>query len=63
MRSGREQVLIVDDVLATGETARAVASLVEQVGGEIVGLSFLLDLGLPGGRAGLHHYRVAAAIQ
>jgi adenine phosphoribosyltransferase len=39
-----ERVLIIDDVLATGGTAAATASLVEQAGGEIVGLGFLIEL-------------------
>jgi adenine phosphoribosyltransferase len=45
----RPRILIVDDVLATGGTADAACRLVERLGGEIVGLSFLLALGfLPG---------------
>jgi adenine phosphoribosyltransferase len=44
-----ERVLIVDDLLATGGTAAATVSLVRQLGGEIVGLDFLLELqGLKG---------------
>ena len=39
-----QRVLIVDDVLATGGTAAATAALVEQLGGEVVGLSFLIEL-------------------
>ena len=46
-----EQVLIVDDVLATGGTAAATARLVETLGGEIVGLGFVLELDELGGRA------------
>ena len=48
-------VLIHDDVLATGGTAAAVEDLVEQSGGEIVGLSFLLELCHLGGRTKLRH--------
>ena len=40
-----EQVLIVDDVIATGGTAAATARLVERLGGEVVGFAFLLELG------------------
>src|SRR6266849_2122004 len=39
-----QRVLIVDDVLATGGTARAVAKLVEKLGGSVVGLSFVIEL-------------------
>ena len=44
------RVLIVDDVLATGGTALAAASLVERLGGEVVGLGFVLELAALGGR-------------
>jgi hypothetical protein len=43
-------VLIHDDVLATGSTAAAKAALVEQLGGEVVGLAFLIELSGLGGR-------------
>jgi len=39
-----QRVLIVDDLLATGGTARAVADLVKQLGGQIVGVAFLIEL-------------------
>ena len=39
-----ERVLIVDDLLATGGTAAATVSLVRQLGGELVGLEFLVEL-------------------
>src|SRR3954451_4648297 len=45
-----EQVLIVDDVLATGGTASAVVRLVERLGGTVVGLAFLIELGFLAGR-------------
>lgn len=47
------RVLIVDDVLATGGTARAAANLVKQVGGTLHGLAFLLELTFLPGRAKL----------
>ncbi len=44
-----EKVLVHDDVLATGGTAKAVCKLVEQLGGEVVQCNFLVHLGfLPG---------------
>jgi adenine phosphoribosyltransferase len=39
-----QRVLVVDDVIATGGTARAVVDLVEQLGGEVVGVQFLVEL-------------------
>jgi adenine phosphoribosyltransferase len=39
-----QRVLIVDDLLATGGTARAVVDLVRQLGGQIVGVAFLIEL-------------------
>ena len=47
------RVLIVDDVLATGGTARASAALVRSVGGTVVGFSFLIALATLGGERGL----------
>ena len=45
-----ERVLIVDDVLATGGTARATAELVERIGGKVVGIACLLELSFLNGR-------------
>jgi adenine phosphoribosyltransferase len=45
-----EKVLIVDDVLATGGTALAATRLVQQLGGEIAGAAFLVELGFLKGR-------------
>jgi adenine phosphoribosyltransferase len=44
------RVLVHDDLLATGGTARALCDLVERVGGEVVGCSFLIELAFLGGR-------------
>ena len=48
-----ERVLIVDDVLATGGTAEATASLIRRTGAEIAGLAVILELTFLGGRAKL----------
>lgn len=48
-----ERVLIVDDVLATGGTARAAADLVERLGADVVGLVCLIELEFLKGRAKL----------
>lgn len=47
------RVLVVDDVLATGGTAAATVSLIEQAGGVVVGLAFLLELTFLSGRSRL----------
>ena len=54
--------LIVDDLLATGGTALAAARLVERLGGTVVGLSFLIELGFLGGRQALGRYDVQALL-
>lgn len=57
-----ERVLIVDDLLATGGTAAATVSLVRQLGGEIVGLDFLVELKGLNGREKLVGYPVRSTI-
>ena len=56
-----QRALVVDDVLATGGTARAASGLVKRIGGELVGLSFLIELNFLKGRdklAGEHVFSV-----
>jgi len=55
IRSG-ERVLLVDDLLATGGTARAAAELIEELGGAVVGPGFLVELTALEGRAQLARY-------
>jgi adenine phosphoribosyltransferase len=57
-----ERVLIHDDLLATGGTARALCDLVEGLGGEIAGLGFLVELGFLEGRDRLAGYDVHALV-
>jgi adenine phosphoribosyltransferase len=57
-----DNVLIHDDVLATGGTAKAVCELVEQLGGEIVQFNFLMELSFLNGRDKIKGYDIFAAI-
>ncbi|CUQ68188.1 adenine phosphoribosyltransferase [Candidatus Nitrospira inopinata] len=57
-----ERVLIIDDLLATGGTAEATVHLIRQLGGEIVGLDFLVELKSLNGRERLAGYDVHATI-
>jgi adenine phosphoribosyltransferase len=57
------RVLVHDDLLATGGTARAKIDLVEQLGAEVVGLAFVVELSFLGGRDRLYPYDVHSLIQ
>jgi adenine phosphoribosyltransferase len=59
---GGTRVLIHDDVLATGGTSKAMADLVEQVGGHVVGIAFLIELDFLKGREKLAGYDVFSLI-
>jgi adenine phosphoribosyltransferase len=56
------RVLLHDDLLATGGTARALAGLVERAGARITGCGFLVELSFLGGRAKLAPYEVHALV-
>lgn len=57
-----QKVLVVDDVIATGGTAAAVVKLVENLGGEVLGAEFLIELADLGGRELLGGYDVHSVI-
>jgi adenine phosphoribosyltransferase len=57
------RVLIADDLLATGGTAKAVTTLVEQLGGEVAGLVFVVELEFLPGRQRLEGYDVRSLIK
>jgi adenine phosphoribosyltransferase len=57
------RVVIHDDVLATGGTVEAIAGLVTQLGGEVVGINFVIDLAFLGGRDRLAAYDVFSLMQ
>ena len=56
------RVLVHDDLLATGGTARALCGLAEQLGGEVVGCAFLIELAFLDGRAALAPHGVHTLI-
>ncbi|HEX7530710.1 MAG TPA: purine phosphoribosyltransferase family protein, partial [Pyrinomonadaceae bacterium] len=57
------RVIIADDLLATGGTARAVVDLVESLGGKIEGLVFVVELEFLAGRKKLEGYDVRSLIK
>jgi adenine phosphoribosyltransferase len=58
-----QSVVIVDDLLATGGTARTTAHLVQQLGGRVVGISFLIELKFLKGAANLSEYNVVSHLK
>ncbi len=53
-----QKVLVVDDLLATGGTAKATCNLIEKLGGDIVGLAFVIELNFLNGRNQLAGYDI-----
>ena len=58
-----DQVLVVDDLLATGGTAKACCDMVEKLGGEVAGVAFLIELRFLNGREKLKDYDILSLIQ
>ena len=58
-----QSVVIVDDLLATGGTAKTTASLVQQLGGRVVGISFLIELKFLKGADNLTEYNVVSHLK
>lgn len=58
-----QRAVIIDDLLATGGTARASAKLVEQIGAKVAGLCFMIELESLGGRKMLAHYDAQALLK
>ena len=61
--SDGQRVLLVDDLLATGGTAAAAASLVAKAGGQVVESVFFIELGFLGGRAKMGGVPVRALLE
>lgn len=57
------RVIIADDLLATGGTAKAVVDLVERLGGEVAGLAFVIELDFLNGREKLSGYKVSSLLR
>lgn len=57
-----QKVVVVDDLIATGGTIEATCSLIEELGGEVVKLVFLMELAGLKGRERLNNYDVASVI-
>ncbi|HEY8990612.1 MAG TPA: adenine phosphoribosyltransferase [Luteolibacter sp.] len=58
-----ERVLLVDDLLATGGTAAAALQLLDGLGAEIAGISFLIELGFLHGREKLHPHPIHSVLR
>ena len=58
-----QKVIVVDDLLATGGTVEATIKLIEQMGGEVVGCAFLIELVDLKGRELIKNYKVKTLVQ
>lgn len=61
--SPRDRVIIIDDLLATGGTAKAATKLVEKLGATVAGLGFLIELSFLNGRKKLKDYEVLSLVR
>jgi adenine phosphoribosyltransferase len=57
-----QRVLVVDDLLATGGSARAAVNLIERLGGKVVGVAFVVELNFLHGRDKLQGYPVLSLV-
>lgn len=57
-----QKVVIVDDLMATGGTAKAIVEMVEEMGGEVAAMLFLIELDFLEGRKVLPEYRIESVI-
>lgn len=57
-----DKVIVVDDLLATGGTCKAVIELIEEIGGEVVNLSFFIELEELKGRKLLENYNINSIV-
>ena len=58
-----QKILICDDLLATGGTAKATAKLIEKIGGKITGFAFIIELTELGGMKGISKYKCKSLVK
>ena len=58
-----QRVIICDDLLATGGTAKAAAKLVEKIGAEVAGFAFIIELSDLNGTKEINDYKIVSLVQ
>ena len=58
-----QKILVVDDLLATGGTAKATCNLIEKLGGQVVEVAFIIELSFLNGREQLKDYEVFSLLK
>ena len=58
-----ERVIICDDLLATGGTAKAAGKLVEEIGAKVAGFAFIIELTELNGSKELNNYKIVSLVQ